>query len=101
MISIDPAAQRREIISEKHFRFTDPIINLVMLLLSLPMLVSRERTSSKTTRLLAMLLPCACFIATFACKIMGADLLDPLLAAWLPLIIFLPISVLALDAVKT
>ncbi|MBN1845591.1 MAG: LptF/LptG family permease [Sedimentisphaerales bacterium] len=94
-------AERAEAISEKHFRFTDPIINIVMLLLGLPLIVSRERKSTKTTVLLVMLGSGGCFIGTFVCKLLAGAPLDPLLAAWLPIILFLPLSILALDAIKT
>ena len=104
-------ARRGETITEKHFRFTDPIINMVMLLLGLPLLVSREKRSTKTSIGLAMLGAGGCFIVTFACKLMvGEDIFGQFfsnqdftyaLLAWMPIIIFLPLSVLALDSIKT
>jgi len=94
-------AEQRQAISEKHFRFTDPIINMVMLLLGLPLLVTRERYSSRIAFFLAIIGPATCFIATFICKLIGGDLTDPLLAAWLPLIVFLPLSVITFDGIKT
>jgi len=94
-------AERDETVSEKHFRFTDPIINIVMLLLGLPLIVSRERKSTKTTILLVLFGAGGCFVGTFACKLLAGGTLDPLLAAWLPIIIFMPLSILALDAIKT
>lgn len=96
-------ADHRATLNEKHFRFTDPIINMVMLLLGLPMLVSRDNRTvqSKTALLLAMAGPAGCFVLTFACKIMGADLMDPMLAAWLPIIVFTPLSIIAIDSLKT
>ena len=90
-----------ETISEKYFRLTDPIINMVMLFLALPMLLSRERRSTKTAVFWAFAGAGGCFLATFTCKLLGGGILDPLLAAWLPVIIFLPLSVLALDGIKT
>ena len=99
--------ERSEIYSEKLFRFTDPIINMIMLLLALPLLVSRQRRNTKTAIFLAILGTGSCFIATFACKLLagqqliGAATLHPLLAAALPIIVFLPLSVLALDGLKT
>jgi len=100
-------ADRAETISEKHFRFTDPIINMVMLLLGLPMLVSREKRSTKTAMFFAFAGAGGCFIATFACKLLagsgiyvGADLKQLFLIS-LPVIVFLPLSVLALDGIKT
>ena len=94
-------AEQRQAISEKHFRFTDPIINMVMLLLGLPLLVTRERFSSKAAFFLAIVGPASCFIVTFVCKLIGSELPEPLLAAWLPLIVFLPLSVITLDGIKT
>ena len=94
-------AERDEAVSEKHFRFTDPIINIVMLLLGLPLIVSRERKNTKTTILLVLFGAGGCFVGTFACKLLAGATLNPLLAAWLPIIIFMPLSILALDAIKT
>ena len=100
-----------ETLSEKHFRFTDPIINMVMLLLGLPLFASREPKSSAAAFLLACLGAGGCLIATFACKLLiGQDLLSFILPnsdlqykiiAWLPIIIFTPLSILALDSIKT
>ena len=95
---------RAEALSEKHFRFTDPIINMVMLLVSLPLLVSREQRSTKTSIFLATAGAGGCYIATFVCKLLAAGSLTPMhamFAAWLPIIVFLPLSVLALDSLKT
>ena len=94
-------AEYREAISEKHFRFTDPIINMVMLLLGLPLLVSRERRSTKTAIFLALLGSGGCFVTTFMCKLLAGGAIDPLIAAWLPIVVFLPLSVLAFDGLKT
>ncbi len=94
-------AERAEAVSERHFRFTDPIINMVMLLLGLPMLVSRERRNTKTAIFLAILGAGGCFVTTFTCKLLGGGMIDPLLAAWIPIIVFLPLSVIALDGLKT
>jgi len=100
-----------ETLSEKHFRFTDPIINMIMLLLGLPLFASREPKSSTAAFLLACLGAGGCFVATFACKLLiGPDLLSFILPdsdlqykiiAWLPIIIFTPLSILALDSIKT
>jgi len=92
---------RKETISEKHFRFTDPIINMVMLMTGLPLLVSRERRNTRTAIALTLLGSGGCFVATFACKLMAGGSIPPLIAAWLPIIVFLPVSVLTLDSLKT
>ena len=104
-------AELAETLSEKHFRFTDPIINLIMLLLGLPLFASREPKNSPVLFLLACLGAGGCFVATFACKLLiGQDLFSFILPnsdlqykiiAWLPIIIFTPLSILALDSIKT
>ena len=95
--------EHRSAQSELHFRITDPLINVTMLILGLPMLVGRERHRSKKDLFLSLLLPGSCFVFTCACKLIGSDIstIDPVLTAWLPLMIFTPISVLTLDSVKT
>ena len=100
-------ADRAEAFAEKHSRFTDPIINMIMLLVGLPMLVSRER---KNTRIAYAYMLCGaggCFIATFACKLLASGNIyvtsetQRALVTFLPIIIFGPASLLAVDAIKT
>jgi len=90
-----------EAISETHFRLATPIINMVMLLLGLPMLASREKRNTKSAIFMAILGAGGCFIATFACKLMAGSIIEPFTAAALPIIIFTPLSILALEAIKT
>ena len=89
-------------LNELYFRFTDPIINMLMLLLALPLLVSRDlRGQGRSSLLLALAGPVSCFVFTFACKLMVVEWWDPMLAAWLPIIVFSPLALLALDNLKT
>ena len=84
---------------EKHFRFTNPIINVIILLLAAPLIVSREPKSVFIQMLKGLgVLVCA-FGLSFAAQQLGAD--KPLLAAWLPVFMFGPVAVLILDSVKT
>jgi lipopolysaccharide export system permease protein len=94
-------AEYNEVISEKHFRFADPVINMVMLMLGLPMLISREKRSTKTSMFLAFAGAGGCFVATFACKLLGGNVIDPFMSAALPIIVFTPLSFLSLDGIKT
>ncbi len=91
--------------SQKHFRITDPIINLVMLMLSLPLLVCRDPKSMKSAVMISFAITGACFITTFVCKILATevvfDKVMPELWAWLPVFIFLPIAFIELDSMKT
>jgi lipopolysaccharide export system permease protein len=91
--------------SQKHFHVTDPIINLVMLMISLPILVCRDPKSVKSAVMISFSLTGACFIFTFICKIFATeyvfDRVMPEFWAWLPVFIFLPIAFIELDSMKT
>jgi lipopolysaccharide export system permease protein len=105
------AAQRAKIkdvaqlYSQKHFRITDPIINLVMLMVSLPILVCHDPKSMKSAILISFALTVACFVTTFVCKMFATEVVFnrvmPELWAWLPVFIFSPIAFIELDAMKT
>ena len=94
-----------QLYSQKHFRITDPLVNLVMLLISLPILVCRDPKSMKSAVLVSFSLTGACFIVTFVCKILATevvfDKVMPELWAWLPVFIFLPVAFIELDSMKT
>jgi len=81
----------------KHTRFTNPINNLVMLLLGLPFILSRER-NIKASAGLCLLMVGTFYAFIYICRYMG---LPPLLAAFLPILLFGPIAVVMLDSVKT
>jgi lipopolysaccharide export system permease protein len=91
--------------SQKHFHITDPLINLVMLMISLPILVCRDPKSVKSAVMISFALTGACFIFTFVCKITATEVIFdrvmPELWAWLPVFIFLPIAFIELDSMKT
>jgi lipopolysaccharide export LptBFGC system permease protein LptF len=91
--------------SQKHFRITDPLINLVMLMVSLPILVCRDPKSMKSAVMISFAVTGACFITTFVCKILATevvfDQVMPALWAWLPVFIFLPVAFIELDSMRT
>ena len=105
------AAQHRQIrdmaqlLSQKHFRITDPIINLIMLMISLPILVCRDPKSMKSAVMISFGMTGACFVTTFVCKILATEMIFdkvmPELWAWLPVFVFLPIALIELDSMKT
>jgi lipopolysaccharide export system permease protein len=94
-----------QLYSQKHFRITDPLINLVMLMISLPLLVCRDPKSMKSAITISFAITGACFITTFVCKILATevvfDKVMPELWAWLPVFIFLPVAFIELDSMKT
>ena len=94
-----------ELYSQRHFRVTEPIINLVMLMVSLPLLVCRDPKSMKSGIMISFALTTACFILTFVCKMMAVEVfferVIPEFLAWLPVFIFLPIAFIEIDSMKT
>ncbi|MHC4192353.1 MAG: LptF/LptG family permease, partial [Planctomycetota bacterium] len=96
---------RAQLYSQKHFRITEPIINLAMLMVCLPILVCRDPKSMKSAVIISFGVTTACFITTFVCKILATEVffdhIMPELWAWLPVFIFLPIAFIELDSMKT
>ncbi|MHC4722453.1 MAG: LptF/LptG family permease, partial [Planctomycetota bacterium] len=94
-----------ELYSQKHFRITDPIINMVMLMVALPILVCRDPKAMKTAILISFAVTSACFVVTFACKMVATEVIfnqvRPELWPWVPVFIFLPIAFIELDSMRT
>ena len=95
-----------QLLSQKHFRITDPLINLTMLMVSLPVLICRDPRTMKSAILVSFILTAACFITTYVCKMLATEVVFgnrvmPELWAWLPIFIFLPIAIIELDSMKT
>ena len=96
---------RAELYSQKHFRITEPIINMVMLMVALPILVCRDPKAMKSAIMISFAATTGCFIITFICKMMAAevffDQIRPEIWAWAPVFIFLPVAFIELDSMKT
>ena len=84
----------------KHLRFTTPIANIIMLLVGLPFILSRER-NIKASASLCLAMVAVFYIFLFVSRYLGAYGLSPAVAAWLPILVFGPVAVLMLDAIKT
>ncbi len=92
--------------SLKHFRITDPIINLTMLMVSLPVLICRDPRTMKSRIMVSFALTATCFVVTFLCKMLATEVVIagrvmPELWAWVPLFIFLPVAFIELDTIET
>jgi len=88
---------REQVLLTRHTRFTEPINNLVMLLLGLPFILSRER-NIKSSATLCLLMVGAFFAFIQICRHLD---LPPTLSAWLPILLFGPVAAVMLDSVKT
>ena len=94
-----------QLFSQKHFRITEPIINLLMLMVCLPILVCRDPKSMKSAVMISFAMVGMCFVTTFICKILATEVVFnkvmPEFWAWLPVFIFLPLSFIEWDSMKT
>jgi hypothetical protein len=88
---------RSAAVMAKQVRITEPLNGLVMLLLGLPFILSRER-NIKASAGLCLLTVATFYVFVYICRYMG---LPPTLGAWLPALIFGPIAVAMFDSVKT
>lgn len=90
---------------QKHSRVTDPILNVIMLLVALPILVCRDSKAMKSAIVISFGTTMACFVAMFASKMLGTEVflgqIRPEIFVWLPVMIFLPIAVIEIDSMKT
>ena len=91
------ARNEKEVRLIRHVRIAEPINNLVMLLLGLPFILSRER-NIKASFGLCVLTTGAFFAFVYVCRYMG---LPPFWGAFLPTLLFGPIAVVMFDSVKT
>ena len=80
-----------------HTRVANPINNLVMLLLGLPFILSRQRNLKKSVGL-NILVVGAFYVFMYACRYLD---IAPVWAAWLPALVFGPLAVVMFDTVKT
>jgi lipopolysaccharide export LptBFGC system permease protein LptF len=94
-----------QLYSQIHFHITDPIISVVMLLVSLPILVCRDPKSMKSAIMISFAATTACLITTFVCKMLATEIVfgrvRPEFWAWLPIFIFVPVAFIELDSMKT
>ena len=94
-----------ELISQKHFRITDPIVNLLMLLVALPVLVCRDPKAMKAAVVISFTVTGSCFVIMFICKMVATEVIfggiRPEFWAWIPVIIYVHIAFIELDSMKT
>lgn len=91
------APDRRTALLAKHLRVTEPINHLIMLLLPLPFMLSRER-NVKSSIGLAVSLVGLFYISVYLIRFVQ---MDPLWAAWAPTMVFGCVAVVSLDSVRT
>ncbi len=89
--SLDYGAGERMAI---HSRIVQPVLDLTLLFLGLPLVLSRSNRNVFMAIGLCLALVVAFMLVVLGCRFLGASyLLEPSLAAWLPLMIFVPCAV--------
>jgi len=89
--SLDFGAEERLAI---HARIVQPLLDITLLFLGLPLVLSRSNRNVFLAIGLCLGIVIAFMLVVFGCKILGSSLLlEPALAAWLPLMIFVPCAV--------
>jgi lipopolysaccharide export system permease protein len=85
-----------------HMRLTRPIVGMLLVIMGLSIIL-RDQTRHVFISAGLCLVMCAVFFAAvFGGKFLGtADYVSPALAAWLPVLIFAPLSFALYDAIHT
>jgi lipopolysaccharide export system permease protein len=93
----------------KHARFTMPVMNVILLLLAIPCVLTREPGTLKTAATKCLILTGLGMGSIFLSQQLAGQppsdpqwqQLWPVLMAWVPIFIFFPIAVILLERVKT
>lgn len=99
----DPEPRRRVKMAVLfHTRVTKPLVGAVMAFLGLAIILANPNRHVIVSAGLCLASAAALFLSVIACKYLGdQDVLPPPLAAWLPVMLFGPVAVVAFDGVHT
>jgi lipopolysaccharide export system permease protein len=93
---------RRQLQVAMHQHVTGPIMNILLLLLGLPFVAGRDDRNYFASIGVAMGMVIGVFALTFASTAFGSTgHISPLLAAWLPVFVVLPASILSMESLRT
>ncbi len=84
----------------KHSRVTSPLTSLLMLLVAIPSILSRQR-NIRASAFWCVTTVAVVYILTLVCSHLGEAGVPPAMAAWLPILIVGPVAALRQDAMKT
>jgi lipopolysaccharide export system permease protein len=85
-----------------HMRLTRPILGMVLVFLGLSVILRDQNRNVFISAGMCLILCGFFFVACFTCQSMGNnEYLSPALAAWLPVLLFGPLSFVMFDAVHT
>jgi lipopolysaccharide export system permease protein len=84
-----------------HSRVVQPLLDITLLFLGLPLVMSRENRNMFMAIGLCVVLVAGFMMLVLGFQYLGASyLLDPALASWLPLMLFVPAAVAMFDRVE-
>lgn len=84
------------------YHLTFPLANLVLLLVGLPLMFRHDRGQGLEGVFKGLLLCLFFFAGDFVCRNLGVQgALDPLLASWLPVLLFGSVGVVLFDGIRT
>jgi lipopolysaccharide export system permease protein len=85
-----------------HKRLTRPLLGLILVFLGLSVILRDQNRNVFISAGLCLLLCALFFLADFFCKYLGDnELFSPALSAWMPVLIFGPLSFVMFDAIHT
>ncbi|MEZ6110498.1 MAG: LptF/LptG family permease [Pirellulaceae bacterium] len=78
-----------------HKRFVQPLVDLTLLLLGLPLVLTRQHRNIFAVAGQCLLVVVAYFLVTLACQTLAANgyWLSPVQGAWFPLFVFVPLAI--------
>ncbi len=101
MIVVSPPATRAALEKIMYTRISQLVMNMVMLLLGIPFLLTREPGALVKNMFLCSMVSGACFITTFVMYQLAGSGLSPFAGAAAPVILFGPLAVVMLDTLRT
>ncbi len=89
----------------KHFRWSQLLVNIVLLLLAIPCVLTREPGTLKVDIIKCVMLTGVCMCSTFVARQIAGNPPPgetwhqqwPLIMAWVPIFVFLPLAIYLLD----
>jgi lipopolysaccharide export system permease protein len=85
-----------------HARFVQPVLDATLLLLGLPLVVSRQQRNVFLATGLCFAVAATFMVVVIVCQEMGRQsLVNPALAAWLPLFVFVPAAAVVAEPLVT
>jgi len=91
----------REIVAARHVRFTQPVVNILILLLGIPFFLNREPHNVLLSVGWCLALAILCFMLAFVSQNVASTSAYPALAAWMPILVFGPVATYLITSIKT